>query len=212
MLWVIFIGISFSVAFWVSQNFTQQTRLMILAFVPLIALAIYIIIGNPAMAGRPQKELLKIHKFNPNAIAAKIENNLSANPEQYKGWQVLGFIQLSLGNFYQAQESYLRADMIKPNQADILIGIAQAKFLASGELITEDSLKLVQRTLKLNNENIPALYLQALALAQEEKPKQAALILKRALVLIRKKNNKQFQALLEETLDKVKKQGYNSVK
>lgn len=204
MLWVVFIGISFGVTFWISQNFTQQARLVILSFVPLATLAIYLIIGNPKMAGRPQKELLGTHNFNPNAIAAKIENSLSANPEKYEGWKILGFIQLSLGKFYQAQESYLRADMIKPNQIDVLIGIAQAKFFANDELVTEDILKLVQRSLKLNKQNIPALYLQASALAQEKKPKQAELVLKRALSLARKKDNKQFQTLLEETLDKIK--------
>lgn len=205
MLWVIFIILSFGLTYFLSYNLAPQKRMALLASVPLAALGIYLIVGAPELESRPQAALLESHRFNPHALTAIIENKLSQEPNDYDGWQTLASIHLSLGNFYQAEESYVRADKLKPNQVATLLGWAQTKYFGAQEFVSEDTRALIQRVSKLDRNNLVAIFLFAKALAQEGKINKAKIQLRRARALARAQKNDGFQALVQETLDKIKK-------
>ena len=202
---VVFIALSFFSAYFLSQNLPPKKRLAVLALVPLLSLVIYLAVGSPALEDRPQAHLIEQNRLNPAALTALIENKLALDPNQYNGWQTLASIQLAIGNFYQAEEAYRRADKIKPNQTATLVGIAQTKFFANKEIINQETRNLLLRSLKQEPDNLVALYLLAKAQTQEGKSDAAIKTLTKTKKIAQSKKNKEFTALIQEALDKIKK-------
>jgi cytochrome c-type biogenesis protein CcmH len=204
-LWVIAILLSFGLTYFLSQGLSAKKRTLLLVSIPLCALGIYLIVGKPELESRPQAELLETHRFNPYALTAWIENKLSQNPNDYQGWHTLGRTYFLLGNFYQAEEAYLRADKIKPNQSATLVGLIETKFFSAQEFINEDNVRLIKRALKVDRNNLPALLWLAKGLEQDGKKNQAIVQLRRAQSIAQKQKNKKLLDHIKERLDKIAK-------
>lgn len=198
-----FAVLAFGLIYFLTQGMAPQKRMAFLIAVPLFSFALYLLVGSPALEGRAQAELLERDRFNPQALTALIENKLAEDPNHYDGWQTLGFIHLTLRRFYQAQESFLRADKLRPNQTATLLGLARAKFYAAGGLMSEDTLALVRKVLREDKNNVSALYLLAQGALQDGKMKQAKRTLRRALRLAKKQSFPALQQEVQKALDKI---------
>ena len=135
----------------------------IVGIIPFTSYGLYSYLGSP---GKPDLPFAN-RQFNPSVDAAsaemdslvkKLRERLDQNPNQLKGWILLGQSLVSLKRFNAASNAFKQALKIAPNRAEIAASAAETRFMAKdGKFDQEvrDYFKMAQR---LNPEEHKALY------------------------------------------------------
>ena len=135
----------------------------IVGIIPFTSYGLYSYLGSP---GKPDLPFAN-RQFNPSVDAAsaemdslvkKLRERLDQNPNQLKGWILLGQSLVNLKRFNAASNAFKQALKIAPNRAEIAASTAETRFMAKdGKFDQEvrDYFKMAQR---LNPEEHKALY------------------------------------------------------
>ena len=135
----------------------------IVGIIPFTSYGLYSYLGSP---GKPDLPFAN-RQFNPSVDAAsaemdslvkKLRERLDQNPNQLKGWILLGQSLVNLKRFNAASNAFKQALKIAPNRAEIAASAAETGFMAKdGKFDQEvrDYFKMAQR---LNPEEHKALY------------------------------------------------------
>jgi cytochrome c-type biogenesis protein CcmH len=135
----------------------------IVGIIPFTSYGLYSYLGSP---GKPDLPFAN-RQFNPSFDAAsakmdslvkKLRERLDQNPNQLKGWILLGQSLVNLKRFNAASNAFKQALKIAPNRAEIAASAAETRFMAKdGKFDQEvrDYFKMAQR---LNPEEHKALY------------------------------------------------------
>lgn len=159
--------------------------------IPLIAVALYVVIGNraalygvavaspqvsqPAQAG-PFAGSQPNGQMTEQAIAAnvaKLAARLEQNPGDVQGWIMLGRSYTNLEKYKEAANAYAKASALKSDDADLLSDYAFAMAMANGQRLQGQPLELVNKALKLDPENPKALELAGSAAFEAKNYSQA---------------------------------------
>lgn len=140
----------------------RATMIGLALFVPLGGALLYFLLGNPAAldaAATPHQQ-----KFTPAEIerlvsdfAARLENE----PENYKGWAMLGRSYKALGRFPEALRAYERTGPLLEANAELLVEYADV--LAATEGFAAKTLAVLERALKLDPQQPQGLWLRGTA-------------------------------------------------
>jgi cytochrome c-type biogenesis protein CcmH len=154
--------------------------------VPLVAVALYMRVGNPAavsglttatpqapFAGGPSQSG-QMTQQRMEANVAALAKRLQQNPRDVQGWMMLGRSYLTLEKYGEASQAYAKATALKPDDADLWADYAFAMAMANGQKLQGPPLELVNKALKLDPENAKALELAGSA-AFEAKNYKAAI-------------------------------------
>ena len=144
--------------------------LLVLLFVPFLALPVYWKVGTPealdaAFAGGAGSALASQEA----AVAqmreriADLTARLAKTPEDGQGWAVLGRSYAALGEYRQAADAFARADPLVPNDAQLLADHADALAMAQERRLSGEPARLLLRALKVDPNNIKALLLAGTA-------------------------------------------------
>ena len=205
-LWVIFAMMSFGGLYFVVSFLpayaTTITHSLVL-FIPLSALLIYLAIGTPSLPSQPQAERLKADNLPPYALAAKIENHLSAYPDNPQSWSLLAYLYLTFGDYHQSAESFRRAEALLPNHYDNAQGLAQSLLGGNQGLMTSESLALFEKANRLKPNQPQTLYFLALAAIQDKQTPKARQYLLKARHLAQK--NIKLRQIIEKELESLDK-------
>ena len=135
----------------------------IVGIIPLTSYGLYSYLGSP---GKPDLPFAN-RQFNPSvdvasaemdSLVKKLRERLDQNPNQLKGWILLGQSLVNLKRFNAASDAFKQALKIAPNRAEIAASTAETRFMAKdGKFDQEvrDYFKMAQR---LNPEEHKALY------------------------------------------------------
>ncbi len=128
--------------------------------VPLLALLVYLTLGNPA-ALRPQQADAPhgLGQQQMDAMIARLAARLEKNPQDAKGWVMLARAQAVLGRFDAASAAYARSVELFPDDAQLLADYADALAMARGKRLQGEPEKLVERALSADPNNAKALAL-----------------------------------------------------
>jgi len=128
--------------------------------VPLLALFVYLTIGNPA-ALRPQQADAPhgLGQQQMDAMIARLSARLEKNPQDVNGWVMLGRAQTVLGRFDAASAAYAKSVELVPNNAQLLADYADAMAMAQGERLQGEPERLIERALRVDPNNTKALAL-----------------------------------------------------
>lgn len=143
---------------------------------PLIALGLYLVYGNPSMPGVPFKERLAAapEKSTAGDLIAKVEERLRQEPNDGKGWDVIAPVYVAQGRYQDAVEAFANAMRLLGETPKRLEGLAMADIRAANGLVTENARKAFTRALELDAARVePKLWL-ALAKEQDGKLGEAA--------------------------------------
>ncbi len=144
--------------------------------VPVAALGLYLVYGNPALPGLPLKERLAAAPERATAadLIAKVEARLREAPDDGQGWEVIGPVYVAQGRFDEAVTAYANAIRLLGETPRRLEGLAMADIRASQGLVSERARRAFQRALELEpGRTEPRLWL-ALAKEQDGKIEEAA--------------------------------------
>ena len=88
-----------------------------------------------------------------------LEQKLRETPDDLIGWSMLGRSYLALGNFSRAVDAYEKAYVLsKGEDADILVGYAEAQALVAGQQFNEDTMAFFVRAVQIDPHHERALW------------------------------------------------------
>ncbi|PWW02230.1 cytochrome c-type biogenesis protein CcmH [Hoeflea marina] len=154
---------------------TRLAMAAVVILIPAIALSAYLRLGSPGNGGEP----LAARMANPTAsddigvLIAKAEQHLAENPDDGRGWDVLGPIYLRTGRLEDAAHAYRRAISLLGPTSDRQAGLGEALVSASDGVVTDEARLVFQSARELDpGDPRPSFYL-AVAIAQEGRKAEA---------------------------------------
>lgn len=108
---------------WPLRRHSRGLSLGVVIVVPLLALALYRLVGTPAALDAAN---VRAPATMQDAIAL-LENELRANPDQAQGWQLLGRAYAGESRFAEARTAFSRAAALLPDDSDAQVDYAESR-------------------------------------------------------------------------------------
>ena len=149
--------------------------------VPLVALAVYVLTGNPGGLGP--------HQGMPDAAAVeamveRLATRLRENPDDAEGWKLLGRSYAAMGRYPEAVSAFAKAAERSPRDAQLLADFADVLAVTRGRNLEGEPAKLVERALELDPQNLKALALAGTIAFERKQYGKAAEVWARMLPLV----------------------------
>ncbi len=152
-------------------------------FLPVAAIGLYFWLGNPdAMnLGKPDPSgnLAMMGKHDIMKMVQQAEKKVQANPQDAETWSMLARSYAAMQRWPEAWKSYQFASKLRPDDAGLLAGQAEALAVLKGGALEGESMSLVDKALQIDPANSKALELAAAYAFQRKNFSQAAEILER---------------------------------
>lgn len=149
--------------------------LLILLFIPIAAVSAYLGFGSP---GLPQQPLAERMAQDPEradlaVLVASAERHLAENPDDGRGWDVLGPIYLRVGRVDEAEAAFRKAITLLGPSSTRQSGLGETLVAKAGGVVTEEARLVFQSARELDPEDPRPAFFLALALAQSGKAGEA---------------------------------------
>jgi len=95
------------------------------------------------------------------SMIGKLEQKLRANPDDARGWQLLGLSYYSVGRYPDAAKAYSRAAAIDSSSAEIWSALGEAQLLAGPGGVTPEAERSFRRALAIHASDFRARYFMA---------------------------------------------------
>ncbi|MCX5512105.1 c-type cytochrome biogenesis protein CcmI [Kaistia algarum] len=142
--------------------------------IPLIAVGTYLALGSPNLIDQPIAER-RAAAADPEleSLVLKVETHLAQDPEDGKGWEVLGPVYMRVGRFDDAARAFDNSRRIlgATPERDAFFGEAVTR--AHGGLVTEEARTAFERALQGDPGNARARFYLAVALSQSGRKDEA---------------------------------------
>jgi cytochrome c-type biogenesis protein CcmH len=138
------------------------------AGLPVLAIALYLFVGQPGLPGRPYAARLQspVDVAHVNDLIAKVEAHLREAPEEGRGWDVLAPVYMRMGEFQQAADAYARAIKLQGESPQRLAGFARASIMQQNGIVDERARAAFEKVRALDPDAIePKVWL---AIAKEQ--------------------------------------------
>ena len=179
LFWAISGVVAAGLGYWLSapllREADRRAALSVLGIVPLLALGIYLYLGNPDMPDAPLAPRLAgdLEDLPPAAILVRLENELRARPEDAEGWRLLARLHTTIGNHPKAADSWQRLLELQGQDVEAQVGLAVALIEQDGGVVSEGAVDLLDRALAEEPDNLAALFWRAEAWAQQDRTDEA---------------------------------------
>ena len=142
------------------QRRHRAAAIVVSIAVPLLALGLYLALGNPgALRSQPSEAPHGLGQEQMDAMIARLASRLEQNPQDAKGWAMLARAQTVLGRFGEASTAYAKAVALFPEDAQLLADYADALAMAQGGHLPGEPEQVVERALRADSDNAKALAL-----------------------------------------------------
>ncbi len=142
--------------------------------------------GSPSMAASPDSAGVGQAQPSPEQIAEMVQrlaDRLKDRPEDAEGWTMLSRSYLVLGRLEEAAQASERVLRLKPNDAQALADHADVLAMRAGRVLDGEPMKLIERALKLDPDNLKALALAGAAAFDRGDGNEAARLWDRVALL-----------------------------
>jgi len=141
---------------------TRWTAAALGVLIPVVALSLYLLLGNPAGLSPQPAVTAAEHQLSSKQIeklVAKLADRLAKNPEQGQGWAILARSYVVLHRYPEAVTAFEKATQLLPNDAGLYADYADALAMTQGRRIEGKALQLVNRALAIDPTQFKALAL-----------------------------------------------------
>lgn len=144
--------------------------------VPLVSWGLYSAIGTPGLPGEPlaQRMARNPAESSVDELVARAEKHLADNPDDARGWEVLGPVYMRQQRFADAATAWRNAIRIAGSSAQRESALGEAIAAAAGGVVTQDARGAFERALAQDPNEPKSRFLLASGLAQEGKLAEAA--------------------------------------
>ena len=135
-------------------------------------------LGSPQLPGQPQaaRRAAPLEERSIEALVARVEAHLEANPDDGRGWEVVGPVYMRLGRFDDAVKA--RRNVLRllganaPREADL----GEALTGHANGIVTAEAKAAFERALQFDGSDFRARYFIGLSAEQDGRRKEAAAI------------------------------------
>lgn len=144
--------------------------------IPLMSWGLYTTIGAPGLPGEPLAERMARNpsESTVDELVARAEKHLADNPDDARGWEVLGPVYMRQQRFADAATAWRNAIRLAGSNAQRESALGEAIAAAAGGVITGDAHAAFERALAHDPNEPKARFLLASGLAQEGRIAEAA--------------------------------------
>jgi cytochrome c-type biogenesis protein CcmH len=155
----------------------------ILVTIPVLAFALYQILGTPAAIDAPAPQPADVaaqggQADSPESLSAAIEElkaALEREPNQPEGWALLARSHAAQGEFEQARDAYARALQLAPDEPVLIVETAQARAQADPQnRFDDESVGMLRKAIAIQPENQRARWFLGIAQRQRGEDAEAA--------------------------------------
>jgi cytochrome c-type biogenesis protein CcmH len=165
---------------------SRLAALTLATICPLAALGLYLQLGQPGLPAYPFDARMAAPATDGSpsggqetagadltVLTQQLADRMAANPDDPKGWQVLGRSYATLGRFKKSAEAYRKAIEHGAADAAVQSGLGEALALLENGVVTEPARQAFEAALQIDPRDSRARYYLALAEAQAGRVKQA---------------------------------------
>ena len=154
----------------------RATALAALILLPLGAAILYLMLGSPDQAGQSQMARPETPpEQRPIAeLVGRVEAHLEQNPEDGRGWEVIGPVYMRLGRYDDAVKARKNALRLLGATAGREADVGEALTAAANGIVTAEAKAAFDRAVALDPSDARARYFVGLAAEQDGRPKEAA--------------------------------------
>jgi cytochrome c-type biogenesis protein CcmH len=154
-----------------------------LILLPLGAATLYLWLGSPDLPGRSQmvRDTGSPEQRPIAELVREVEAHLEQNPEDGRGWEVLGPVYMRLGRFDDAVRSRRNVLRLLGESAEREADLGEALTGAANGIVTVEAKEAFERGVALDPNDVRARYFIGLAAEQDGRPKDAAEIWRKLL-------------------------------
>ena len=159
-----------------SQMRRRATALAALLLFPLGAAGLYLALGSPNLPGEPQaarRDLSPEQRSLAEAVG-RVEAHLENNPEDGRGWEVIGPVYMRLGRYEDAVKARRNALRLLGANAQREADLGEALTGAANGVVTAEAKSAFERALAHSPDEFRARYFIGLAAEQDGRPQEAA--------------------------------------
>lgn len=141
---------------------SQRTALVVALAVPLLALGLYARLGNlqglaPAVPPPQAAASGAVTMAQVEQMVDQLAQRLQAQPDDLKGWTMLGRSYSVMQRYTEAAQAFSRAAALAPQDAGLLADQAEVLAMAQGQSTLGEPMVLIERALRLDPDNLKAL-------------------------------------------------------
>jgi cytochrome c-type biogenesis protein CcmH len=143
--------------------------LAVVAFaLPVFVLVTYLMVGSPGLTGQPYAERLAqpLNELPVEGLVARLEQRLKEEPEDARGWRLIGPVYLQMGRYGDAINAFGRVMQIEGRDPDALAGLAEALTLSGDGMVPPPARQAFEAALELDPSHARARFYLALSKAQ----------------------------------------------
>jgi cytochrome c-type biogenesis protein CcmH len=157
----------------------RKTMIGVAIAVPIVAGAMYLMLGNPAAmsggpGGLPPGHEQMATQADLDKMIAGLAAKLEAEPTNYKGWTMLARAYKAVGRPVEAQRAFEKAGSFIDDDAQALASYADVVATNNGGSLAGKPTELIRKALKVDPANPMALWLAGTADFEAKNYKQAA--------------------------------------
>ena len=151
-----------------SRMAIRAAAVFALIAIPALSLSLYSFLGNPDTPDLPLQARVQEREGNAELMSAiaKIEQHLVANPDDGRGWDIIGPVYMKLGRYEEAARAFGNAGRILGDTPERLVAQGESLVYAAQDRVTPEAAELFEKALNLR-EGHPVAYFY-LALAREQ--------------------------------------------
>ncbi len=149
--------------------------------VPACALALYAVLGSPALPGRPAQEVRAEHpapggtapQASEAELIARLAKTLESRPDDLRGWSLYANSLATTGRYKEAVAAFQRVVMLAPRDAGLRARYAETIIFAAGGKVVPVAKIALSEALALDPKEPRARYYAGLAEYQSGKTEEA---------------------------------------
>jgi len=170
------------------QNTSPLLAAGISAFIPMLALGVYLFLGTPDAHDQLDNTAATLAGHNQPAdvdtMLAQLKARLVDEPNDVRGWTLLGNAYMSIGQYADAVPAYRRLVALEPGNAERLVRLADSLAMSRNGILAGEPEALIGQALALSPSHPQALWLAGLAAEERGNHARALNFLERLLPLV----------------------------
>lgn len=158
---------------------SMLSSIFIVLLIPVIAVSVYWKVGNLAFTTAFDSKVAASQSVDNrvprnadgtpdiDTMVALLQKKMEKNPDNAKGWYMLGRSYMVLKRYSEAAKSFERSLEVKPDSAEIMLALADSLAMTNEGTISGRPAKLIDQALELEPSNLTALWLGGMAARQQ---------------------------------------------
>jgi cytochrome c-type biogenesis protein CcmH len=153
----------------------RVTAIAGLVLLPAGAFALYLTLGSPDLPGEPLATRVQTagETRNVQDMVAKVEDHVARNPQDGKAWEVLAPVYMRIGRYDDAVRAWSNVISLNGSNAQREADFGEAMVAAANGVVTADAKAAFDRALKIDPQDVMALFYKGMAADQDGRRAEA---------------------------------------